>query len=168
MMNNIRALISNKVFVNLIAIIMLSTVSCASEKQEKGTKSKTESQTESVKSGQKQLKKDKVIVYYFHTTFRCWTCNQFEKLTKEVLNEHFQKQINKGRLELSVINIEDSANAHFVEDYKLVAKSLVLSLHKNKSETDWKNLDKIWMLVRDTAKFKSYVRECIENYLEKI
>jgi hypothetical protein len=146
----------------------MTAVSCAQDKSNKEIKTEKMSKTESLGKEKKRILNDRVLVYYFHTNYRCWTCNQFEKLTKEVLNEHFQEQINKGLLELKVINIEDGANTHFVEDYKLVTKSLVLSLHKNKSEADWKNLEKIWVLVRDKEKFKSYVREGIAGYLKRI
>jgi hypothetical protein len=111
---------------------------------------------------------DKLVVYYFHTNTRCWTCNQFEKLTKEVLEEEFAEQTDKGLLEYRVVNVEQPANEHFVDDYKLVTKSLVLSLRKGDEQLEWKNLDKIWHLVRDTDKYKSYVTEGIQAYLDRL
>jgi hypothetical protein len=44
----------------------------------------------------------------------------------------------------------------------------VLSLRKDKTENEWKNMDKIWVLVRDTERFKDYVREGIADYLNKM
>ncbi len=164
----LKHLIPNKFIINLLFVLLLSSVSCASEESSKKNTGKDGDQRRSVGSKLKAEKNGKVLVYYFHTTYRCWTCNQFEKLTKEVLKERFQEQVNKGLVELKVINIEDPAHAHFVEGYRLVTKSLVISLRKDKIEKEWKNLDKIWILVRDTDKFKSYVREGIENYLGKI
>jgi hypothetical protein len=111
---------------------------------------------------------DKLTVYYFHTTQRCWTCNQFEKLTREVLTKDFAGKLSDGVLEFKAINIEKEPHKHFVRDYRLVTKSLILSLAGDGTEVEWKNLDKIWQLARDSEKFKEYVRGGIEEYLKKI
>lgn len=111
---------------------------------------------------------DKLTIYYFHTTFRCWTCNRFEKLTKEVLNEDFADKLSSSVVDFKVINIEEEQYKHFVHDYRLVTKSLILSLEDGAKELEWKNLDRIWTLARDAQKFKNYVRQSINQYLEKI
>jgi hypothetical protein len=111
---------------------------------------------------------DKLIVYYFHTSFRCPTCNLFEKLTKDILKEDFAAEVTAGRIELRVVNIEEEANKHFVQDYRLVTKSIILSLTGNGTEIEWTNLDKIWELVRNTAKFKEYVSDGIRQHLNKL
>ena len=46
---------------------------------------------------------DKLTVYYFHTSYRCWTCNQFEKLTKEILGASFAEQVADGAIELQEV-----------------------------------------------------------------
>ena len=126
-------------------------------------------EVESVKANRKKLHTaDKLIVYYFHTEYRCWSCNQFENLTKEVLEEFFRDQVAKGKLEFRPINVETDHNRHFIEDYKLITKSIILSLQKENKQLDWKNMDKIWTLVREAEKFKSYIKEGIANYLDKV
>jgi hypothetical protein len=111
---------------------------------------------------------DKLTVYYFHTSYRCWTCNQFEKLTKEIIAESFAEQQKKGIVELELVNVEEEPNRHFIQDYRLVTKSIVLSLSSKGTETEWKNLDKIWELVRRTEKFKEYVSEHLQAYVDKV
>jgi hypothetical protein len=107
-------------------------------------------------------------VYYFHTSYRCWTCNQFEKLTREVLAESFAEEQKEGTLEFRVINVAEEPHRHFVQDYRLVTKSIVLSLSSKGAETAWKNLDKIWRLVRNTEKFKTYVTDHIRAYADRV
>ena len=111
---------------------------------------------------------DKVIVYYFHTEYRCWSCNQFEELTREVIEESFPEQLKNGTIEFKSINIETEDGKHFVDDYQLVTKSVILSLRKGEGQRDWKNMDKIWMLVRNTEKFKSYIEDGIRSYVNQV
>lgn len=111
---------------------------------------------------------DKLTIYYFHTNYRCWTCKQFEKLTREVLEEHYADKMADGVVDLKAVNVDNEENKHFVADYRLVTKSIVLSLEENGKELEWKNLDKIWTLVRDADRFKDYVRQGVDDYLRKI
>ena len=153
------------IFIFLKVMIFILIYGC-------GPAEKNEKKTSEVKSKKANLNKlhiaDKLIVYYFHTEYRCWSCNQFENLTKEVLEESFQDQVENRKLEFIPINVETDHNKHFIEDYKLITKSIILSLQKENKQLDWKNMDKIWTLVRDTKKFKSYIKEGITNYLNNV
>jgi len=133
-----------------------------------GAAEKGGNEVETAKHHSDSVTADKLTVYYFHTTQRCRTCNQFEKLTREVLKEDFAGKLSDGVMEFKVINVEEEPHKHFIEEYRLVTKSLVLSLADDGAEVEWKNLDKIWQLVRDSEKFKEYVRGGIEAYLRKV
>jgi len=99
----------------------------------------------------------KVIVYYFHGSFRCVTCTNMEKFAREAIETNFEDALASGKLEFKEINIEKRGNEHFVNDYKLYTKSLILSLVKDGKEIRSKNLDKIWELARNKKKFIEYV-----------
>lgn len=99
----------------------------------------------------------KVIAYYFHGNFRCYTCNMMEKYSQEAIEANFKDALASGKLELKVVNVEDRGNEHFVDDYKLYTKSLIISLVKDGKEVRHKNLDKIWQLARNKDKFIDYV-----------
>lgn len=107
----------------------------------------------------------KVIAYYFHGTFRCYSCNMLEKYSKEAIETHFKDALASGRLEFKAVNVEDRGNEHFVTDYKLFTKSLILSLVKDGKEARYENLDKIWEYVRNKEKFTSYVAEKVRAFL---
>ena len=64
------------------------------------------------------------------------------------------------------VNVEVKGNEHFVKDYELYTKSVVLSETKNGKEVRWKNLDKVWTLLGDEAAFKKYVRDEVSAYLK--
>lgn len=99
----------------------------------------------------------KVIAYYFHGSFRCYTCTNMEKYSKEAIEANFKDALASGKLEFKAVNVEDRGNEHFVDDYKFYTKSLIISLVKNGKEIKSKNLDKIWELARDKQKFMDYV-----------
>lgn len=114
----------------------------------------------------KQAPSSKVIAYYFHGTFRCPTCYKLEQYSKEAIETNFKDALASGKLEFKVVNVEDKGNEHFVNDYQLYTKSLVISLTENGKETKAKNLTKIWDYVGNKQKFFDYVTSEINNFLK--
>ena len=110
----------------------------------------------------------KVVAYYFHTTFRCPSCHKIEQYTQGALKEYFAKEIESGALVYEVINIEDKGNEHFVQDYQLYTKSVVLSLVKDGKEVKFKNLEKIWQLLMNEDKFYKYIKEETQSFLNAL
>ncbi len=107
----------------------------------------------------------KVIAYYFHGSFRCPTCHKLEQYSREVIEANFKDAIASGRLEFKVVNIEDKGNEHFINDYQLYTKSLVISLMQDGKEVKSKNLTKIWDYAGNKQKFFDYVTGEINNFL---
>lgn len=109
----------------------------------------------------------KVIVYYFHGDFRCSNCIKFEEYAKETVETNFKEQLDSGKLEYKVVNVDRKENAHFVDDYKLYTKSLVLSLVKDGKEVKSKNLEKIWNYVRNKDQYIKYVTDEVNSFLPR-
>lgn len=111
---------------------------------------------------------DHVVVYYFHTNFRCVNCHNMEMWTKEVVEADFKPQLENGSLVLKIINTETKGNEHYMGDYKLFTKSVVLSLVKSGKEVKWVNLAKVWDFLRSGDRFKAYVKDEISKYLKEL
>lgn len=109
--------------------------------------------------------KKKLAVYYFHTTNRCYSCNMIEKLTREAIESGFKDQLDNKLLQFKSINIDLPENKHFVDDYKLYTKSVIVSTQVDGKEKNWKNLDKVWTLLRDQDKFADYIQTEIKTQL---
>ena len=109
----------------------------------------------------------KVTAYYFHGNFRCPTCYKLEQYSKEAIDANFKNELASEKLVFSVVNIEDKGNEHFVNDYQLYTKSLVISLVKDGKEVKHKNLEKIWEYVGNKQKFYDYVTEEIKDFLKE-
>jgi len=111
-------------------------------------------------------KNNKIIVYYFHGNMRCRTCRTIETLTREAVEDGFSDDLKKGMMELSVINLDKSENSHFVKDYQLLSRSVVVSNLKNGKENNWKRLDRVWELVKNDTSFISYVQKEIHSVMK--
>ena len=98
-----------------------------------------------------------LTAYYLHGNYRCPTCIAIEKQSREVVEGDFKKEIAEGRVVYRSLDTEAAGNEHFVVDYELVTKSLVLSLRKDGKEVKWKNLPEIWSTVHTPEKFREYV-----------
>lgn len=103
------------------------------------------------------------VVYYFHTNYRCATCMKFETYTRSELATDFAKPLADGTVLFCVVNVEEPGNEHFVDDYALKTKSIVLVAPGGKPR--WKNLDRIWDEVGSEAGFKRYLQTELQNFL---
>ncbi len=109
-----------------------------------------------------------VIVYYFHGTFRCYSCTMIENYSRQAIESNFKDALASGSLEFKAVNVEDKGNEHFVDDYQLYTKSLILSLVKDGKEIKHKNLDKIWRLAGNKEKFIEYVTGEVAELLKDV
>lgn len=109
-----------------------------------------------------------VVVYYFHTNYRCTNCYNMEQWTKELMETRFKDQVAAGKLSLKIFNTDEKASAHFLNDYKLYTKSVVLSLVKGGKEIRYENLAKVWDCLRSKEKFQKYVGDEIDKYIKEL
>lgn len=107
----------------------------------------------------------RVVVYYFHGDTRCNTCRTIESYTKEAINTDYSKELESGRLEWRVVNVEDAGNEHFIDDYELSTRTVVLSELSNGQEVRWTKLERVWQLVRNKEEFVAYINENTGKYL---
>jgi hypothetical protein len=108
----------------------------------------------------------KVIAYYFYGNRRCASCKKIEAWSNEAIETGFADKTKSGHLQWITINTDKSENEHYVEDYQLYTKSLVIVNMKDGKQTVWKNLDKIWQLLDNKDYFIEYVQFEIDEYLK--
>jgi hypothetical protein len=105
-----------------------------------------------------------IAVYYFHGDVRCPTCHKLENYAKEALDTYFAQDLADGKIQWKPTNVDTPGNEHFVRDYELVTKSVILSKTVNGQQVVWKNLDQIWQLVREKDKYLEYIRDSVTNF----
>ncbi|MBN1127585.1 MAG: hypothetical protein JXA71_01265 [Chitinispirillaceae bacterium] len=157
---------------SVMALCIISIFSCGDAKQPQ-TQKRPDEKAAAVKNDSavadtlrsRAASDRRLVVYYFHGHARCPTCIQLENYAKSEVEAAFASAIKKERLEWRTVNIEEKGNEHFADDYKLYTKSVIVSTMRGGREVSWKNLDKIWQLVRDEKKYREYIRTEVQACL---
>jgi len=108
-----------------------------------------------------------VRVFYFHNRARCVSCRKIEALTHQAIDAAFAKEIEDGRVTWEVVDIDEPPNQHFVKDYQLYTKSVVVVDSVNGTQVRWKNLEKVWPLLKDDQAFIRYIQDEVRGYLQE-
>ncbi len=105
----------------------------------------------------------KLRVYYLHATFRCTTCNTIEKMTRDLLDQQFGNALADGRIEWREADFQE--NETLAKQFDIIASCVVVAKMRGGSTLDYKRLDDVWTLMKDTVKFNAYVGDAIRSYL---
>jgi len=109
-----------------------------------------------------------VTAYYFHGNMRCASCKKIEQYSREAMEKFFTKELHNGALQFTPVNTDQPENTHFIQDYQLYTKSLVIVLMKDGKQVKWKNLAKVWQHIRDRDAFHDYVHREVSTFLGEI
>ena len=101
-------------------------------------------------------------VYYFHGTSRCNTCRTIEAYTRETVTSVFASDLEARRLEWQAVNVDEPANRHFVQDFQLYTRSVVVVDAQDPKR--FKVLERVWELVHDKPAFQKYVEQEIRAF----
>jgi hypothetical protein len=111
---------------------------------------------------------NRLIVYYFHVNMRCRTCLSIENLTRTALEQGFGKELREGKIEWKPINVEKPENEHFIADFQLASRTVVLFEVKKGQPARWENLQQVWYLVGNEQEFIAYVQDAIRSHLRAL
>lgn len=106
---------------------------------------------------------DKVLVYYLHTTFRCVTCNEIERLTKALVETDFADDLAAGKIQWREANFQQDES--LAKRYGVVSSCVVVVNIQGGQERDFQRLDDVWTRYQDPADFNGYVGAAIRKYL---
>ena len=106
--------------------------------------------------------------YYFHGNFRCDNCKKIEQYSQEAIEKYFAEELKTKKLTFTIINTDLPGNEHYIEDYQLYTRSLVIAEFEDGKQIRWKNLAKVWDYLNDKDAFYEYVKSEIRNYLEQM
>lgn len=108
-----------------------------------------------------------VVAYYFHGDVRCVTCRNMEAYADEAISQNFTGELASGTLEWRKVNVDDAAHRHFITDFNLSTRSMVLARYEDGNLTAYENLEAVWSLSGDKSAFIEYVvqktREMVES-----
>ncbi len=114
------------------------------------------------------LPADGVVVYYFHGNKRCMTCNKMEALAAEVIYDEFGEHLRGGTVVFRSVNIETDATRHFVTDFAMTNRCVVMSLRRDGQQVDYHRLDGVWEKISDDAAYTAYIAENLTASLAQL
>lgn len=153
----------NRIFIFILSFFIVTILSCKEEVTSTAEAKKMQKSSETVSIAEDRM----ITVYYFHTVYRCYSCTRIEEQTKQALTNNFMKLLKSGRMIFKAVNIEENQNKHFIQDYQLFTKSVVLvDLIKGK-QRNWKRLDQTWSYLRNPAVFEKYIKDEIVAFIKK-
>ena len=106
-----------------------------------------------------------IVAYYFHGNLRCATCRKIEAYSEEAITQGFADELKSGQFAWRVVNTDESENKHFVKDFELITKSVVLVEYRDGEVTRFENLKLVWQLVGDKDGFLKYVRDATREFI---
>ena len=85
-----------------------------------------------------------------------------------MIHARFTKELAAGHLEWRLVNVQLPEDRHFIQDYQLFAKSLVLVRTQNGQQKEYKVLNDTWELVGDKSAMQNYVEKEVRGFLRKL
>lgn len=81
------------------------------------------------------------------------------------LRTAFAAELADSSLVFLPVNTDEKGNEHFVKDYELYTKSLIVIDLKGGARRDWENLQKVWEYSGDQDRFFAYVQDGVRGHL---
>lgn len=102
------------------------------------------------------------VVTYFTSDVRCQSCRKIESLTRQTVETRFAEQLKSGEIIFRTLNVDQAENKHFVSDYQLVSKTVIVSTRENGKETGFENLQDVWLKLNNPADFENYIAAALQ------
>jgi len=150
------------------ALIALAGVGCWAAIQQARQAADLPAVRQTVVTTQPGVAPDVIQVTYFSSDVRCATCVRIERLTRETVEKNFAREIASGRVVLQTINLDGPGNEHFVQDYQLISKTVIVSDRAMGLEVQWENLQEVWSKQKDETAFEAYVVDAVRRHLGSV
>lgn len=107
------------------------------------------------------------VVYYFYTNARCSSCMTLEAYTREAVSARLAAGYKDWKVEFRAVNVDEKPNEHYVQDYWLNTKSVVVQKFAGDKPLKWGKLDKVWQLLGDKEGFMNYIAAETQKLLDE-
>lgn len=108
-----------------------------------------------------------VVAYYLIGPKRCDTCRQLEAWTREAVEKNFATELKDGKMEFRIINTDEPQNAHWVKDFDMSFKTVVISQMKAGKVERWERFDDVWKYVKENqAAYDAYLTDGINEFMK--
>ena len=147
------------------ALIALAAVGCWAAIQQARQSPDLPAVRQEVVTTRPGVAADVIQVTYFSSDVRCVTCVRIERLTRETVERNFGPELQSGRIVLRTVNLDGLGNEHFVHDYSLISKTVIVSDLAKGQEVRWENLQQVWTKQKNEQAFEAYVVDAVRRHL---
>lgn len=154
----------NKHIISIVLIAFVAFTAAAMIYQEFQSQS-NHTNSQEIAALDSNILPEQCVVYYFYGDQRCVTCMKLEAYTEEALKTHFSNELDSNRIVWKTVNIDQPENQHFITDFELDAKTVVVADLRNGDVNRWKKLNDTWQLVGSHDSFIDYVQAETQMYL---
>jgi hypothetical protein len=109
----------------------------------------------------------RVLAFYFHGDARCWTCRTVEAYAKEAVELGFPERVADGSVVFLAVNVERAENRHYIDDFQLTSRTVVVAEEVDGVIVRWSRLDKVWQLANGHDLYLEYVRRAVNDLLKQ-
>lgn len=147
--------------ISTLALIVIF-VSCKNNKTDENNQNSNNSTSEIAK-----YKDAKLVIYYFHATNRCPTCNSVENNVKEVLQNFYSNELDNDQIIFKSLNFEEKENEELVKKYQIAMSTLLFIYDKNQKEETSDLTNIAFTFSRsDPQTFKNILNDTIQKLLK--
>lgn len=113
-----------------------------------------------------KMSADKIQLYLFRGTIKCWTCIQLWKLTEKTLNEYFADELESGKITYEEINAELPENRALAQKFEVRNISLYINTIIGDSES-YEQQVSLMRYLNNEEQFKQMLKEKLDWLLGK-
>lgn len=153
----------------LFFVLLLVLASFNSKKDNNINKTNNQSQLTEGNNSKNLAQKnpaEKIQIFLFHSTNRCYSCVTAGEYTKKLLEEDFSQELNSGKIEFREINIDLAENKDLTNKFKASGTSLFINSIID-GEDNIKEDAQIWRLVSNEKSFSDYLSKKIRSIISE-
>ena len=107
---------------------------------------------------------DKLEIYYFHRTVRCYSCKTIGQYVREAMEDEYSEEIESGLIDFRELNVELPENKEIAQKYQASGSSLFINRIIGNIDNIEQDVN-VWRLLKDEKQFKEYLINKINLYL---
>lgn len=160
-------MIAKQIIRSVLLIVALGSLAIWASREYRKTKAYAAVENQAAPAGNLPIVEGpQVVMTYFILGTRCETCKKIEALAKDTAAKDFAGELASNKLIFRVIDTGEPASRHYVKDYQLTSKTVILSRRLNGKETEWKDMENVWDLYDDPPTYHAYIGTQIRKFLD--
>lgn len=158
---------NKKIIIGIITLTLLGMIVIMAKNNNQQPNANVASETADKTQAQNiKNSADKIEVYYFHRTQRCYSCSTLGQYIKETIEQEFSGEIKSGRIDFREINVDLPENKDVAIKFQASGSSLFINAIKNGQDNISQDTN-VWRLLNNKSQFKNYLANKINLLLGK-